>query len=169
MKTDPSLDSLVGHTVSHVWFGDYSALYLELAELTPSKLIRRDGSLGNPRGEFTVYAGFDWRIERPRSIYGSRDCTRRRQRSITAKLLGTRVTSASVYGRLPELQIGFSSGMWLTTFGLGSGDPDWSVSFRRSSNLHLCTTHGRLSVDRRDSTRSKPQAEHDVGLKGLQP
>ena len=158
MKTDPSLDSLVGHTVSHVWFGDYSALYLELGELRPSKLTRPDGSLGNPVGEFTVYAGFDWRIERPKSVYGSRDCARRRQRSITAKLLGTIVTTASVYGRLPELQIGFSSGMWLTTFGLGRGDPDWSVSFGRTSTLHLCTMYGRLSVDRRDSAAAKPQA-----------
>ena len=162
MKTDPSLDSLVGHTVSHVWFGDYSALYLELGELTPSKLIRRDGSLGNPRGEFSVYAGFDWRIERPRSVYGSRNCTRRRQRSITAKLLGTNVTSASVFGRLPELQIGFSSGLWLTTFGLGRGDPDWSVSFRHPSILHLGTTKGRLSVDRRDFEPPKQKAEQAV-------
>ena len=164
--TDSPLDSLVSHTVSHVWFGDYSALYLELGELTPSKLIRRDGSPGNPLGEFTVYAGFDWRIERPRSVYGSRNCTRRRQRSITAKLLGTRVTSASVYGRLPELQIRFSSGMWLTTFGLGRGDPDWSVSFRHPSTLHLCTTNGKLSVDHRDSAPAKPRVEHVVGGNG---
>ena len=166
MKTDPTLDSLVGHTVSHIWFGDYSALYLELGELTPSKLIRRDGSSGNPRGEFTVYTGFDWRIERPRSVYGSRDCTRRRQKTITAKLLGTRVTSAGVYGRLPELQIGFSSGMWLTTFGIGRGDPDWSVSFRRPSVLYLCITRGRLSVDRRDFELSKPQAEQGGSSNG---
>jgi hypothetical protein len=162
MKTDPTLDLLVGHAVSHIWFGDYSALYFELGELTPSKLIRRDGSSGNPRGEFTVYAGFDWRIERPRSVYGSRDCTRRRQRSITAKLLGTMVTSAGVFGRLPELQIGFSSGMWLTTFGLGRGDPDWSVSFRRPSVIHLSTTQGRLSFDRRDSKPPKQKAEQAV-------
>ena len=159
MKTDPKLDSLVGHPVSHVWFGDYSALYLEVGELTPSKLIGRDGSLGNPRGDFTVCAGFDWRIERLRSVYGSRDCTRKRQRSITSKLLGTMVTSATVYGRLPELQVGFSSGMWLITFGLGRGDPDWSVSFRRPSILHLCTRNGRLSLDRRDFDLSKLEAE----------
>ena len=159
MKTEPSLDSLVGHIVTHIWFGHYSALYLELGELTSSKLTRRDGSLGNPRGEFTVYAGFDWRIERPRTVYGSRNCSRRRQKSITAKLLGTKVTSASVYGRIPELQVGFSSGMWLTTFGLGRGDPDWRVSFRRPSTLHVSTSHGRLSVDRRDFEPAESQAE----------
>jgi hypothetical protein len=162
MKTDPTLDSLVGLAVSHIWFGDYSALYFELGELTPSKLIRRDGSSGNPRGEVTVYAGFDWRIERPRSVYGSRDCTRRRQRSMTAKLLGAVVTSASVYGRIPELQLGFSSGMWLSTFGLSKGDPDWRISFRRPSILHLSTKNGRLSFDRRDFDPSNLQAEQDV-------
>ena len=159
MKTVPSLNSLVGHAVSHIWFGDYSALYLELGRLTPSGRTRRDGSPTNPGGDFTVYAGFDWRIERPRSIFGSRDCSKGRQRTITKKLLGASVTSATVYGRLPELQIGFSCGMWLVTFGLGRGDPDWSVSFHRPSTLHLCTRHGRLSVDRRDFDPENPGAE----------
>jgi hypothetical protein len=59
MNADPSLDTLVGQSVSHAWFGDYSALYLELGVLTPSGRIRSDGSPTNPQGEFTVYAGCD--------------------------------------------------------------------------------------------------------------
>ena len=159
MKTVPSLNLLVGQAVSHIWFGDYSALYLELGELTPSKWARRDGSPANPDGEFTVYAGFDWRIERPRSIYGSRDCSRRRQRTISMELLGASVTSMTTYGRLPELQIGFSNGIWLATFGLGRGDPDWSVTFNHPSTLHLCTRRGRVAVDRRDFDPPNPIAE----------
>lgn len=159
MKMDPSLDLLVGHTVSHVWFGHFSALFLELGELSTKDRTRRDGSPGNPRGEFTVYAGFDWRIERPKSVYGSRDCSRRRQRTITMKLLEATVASVTTCGRLPELEIGFSNGLWLVTFGLGRGDPDWTVSFNRPSTLHLSPKRGRLAIDRRDFDPTKSNAE----------
>lgn len=157
MEVAPSLSSLTGHAISHIWFGDYSALYLELGELTSK--TRRDGMPAKPCGEFTVYAGFDWRIERLRSVYGSRDCSKRRQQTLTTKLLGASVISATTYGRLPELQIGFSNGIWLATFGLGRGDPDWSVSFNRHPVLHLCTRRGRLTVDRRDFDPANPIAE----------
>ena len=149
-KMDPSLDSLVGLSVSHFWFGDYSALYLELGDLKPSGRVRKDGSPTNPQGEFTVYAGFDWRIERPKSIFPSRRKSIRQLRSITAKLVGATVTSATTFGRIPELQIGFSNGLFIATFSLSPGDPEWSVSFNRQSTLHLCTVRGRLAVDGRD-------------------
>ena len=151
MNPDPRLIDLVGQPVAHVWFGDYSALYLELGVLTASDRTRRDGSACNPNGEMCIYAGFDWRIERPRSIFGSRNCSRKRQRSMCASLLGTTVTSASTFGRIPELQIGFSNNIWLSTFGLSRGNPEWSVSFHSPTTIHLCTNNGRLSIDRRDA------------------
>ena len=151
MNPELLLSALVGKPVSHVWFGDYSALYLELGVLTPSDRVRRDGSAFNPRGEMSIYAGFDWRIERPRSIFGSRDCSRRRQRTMTTSLLGSTIVAASTFGRIPELQVEFSNGLWIATFGLSRGSPDWHVTFRSPTTIHLCAQNGRLFIDRRDS------------------
>ena len=142
--TNPSLNTLVGQPVSHVWFGNYSALYLELGALNPGGRTRHDGASGNPQGEFTVHAGFDWRIERPRSIFGSRDCSCRRQRSVIAKLIGTTVIPATISGRLSELQIGISNGMWIATFDLFRGDPGWCVSFHLLPVCDMFTCRGGL-------------------------
>jgi hypothetical protein len=62
-----SLDDLTGKTVSHVWRGHGSALFLELGKLS-EKGLRKDGSRKNPAGEISVLADFGWRIERKRSI-----------------------------------------------------------------------------------------------------
>ena len=151
MNPESLLPELLGKPVSHVWFGDYSALYLEVGELTASDSTRRDGTACNPRGEMCIYAGFDWRIERPRSIFGSRDCSRRRQHSMCTGLQGATITSASTFGRIPELQIGFSNGLWIASFSLYPGNPQWFVSFHKPSTIHLCTQNGKLFIDRRDS------------------
>ena len=132
----PTLEQLVGHTVSHVWFGDYSALYLELGQLTP-------GATRNPQGQFTIYAGFDWRLEGGGSNSGGFNSS-----STANQLLGTAVTGAKLSVDSSELEVGFSNGVHLITVSLG--EPDWHVSFR-PSNLHLCIEGGRLVVDRRDS------------------
>ena len=50
----PTLEQLLEQTVSHVWFGDYSALYLELGQLT--ERLRKDGTLGNPEGFYPILA-----------------------------------------------------------------------------------------------------------------
>ena len=134
MKHEDHLLSLVGLPVSHVWFSDYSIVFFELGELTPSELVRDDGSQGNPDGEVTVYAGFDWRIERARSIYCGKRDTQKRRDSVCERLLGSTVVESSVFGRIPELNIGFSSGLWLVTFSLFRGNPDWSIGFRQSGS-----------------------------------
>jgi hypothetical protein len=132
----PTLEQLSGHTFFHVWFGDYSALYLELGRLT-------QGATRNPEGQFTIYAGFDWRLEGAGLISGGFNNS-----SAAKQLLGTVVTSATLSQSSSELEVGFSNELRLVTVSLG--EPDWHVSFR-PSNLHLCVEGGRLAVDRRDS------------------
>ena len=134
MKHEDLFPKLIGLPVSHVWFSDYSVVYFELGELTPSERTRRDGSPGNPDGEITVYAGFDWRIERARSIVCSRNDSQKRRYSVCESVLGSTVVESSVFGRIPELNIGFSSGLWLVTFGLSRSDPQWSIGFRQSGS-----------------------------------
>jgi|SRR4249919_1978275 len=140
---------LVGQPVSHVWFGDHSALYLELGKLT--QRTRRDGAPGNPEGENTVYAAFDWRVEGWQSILGSSSDEQTHRIALAQSLLGATINSARLHGHVPELQLGFSNNLWLATFNLSKGQPDWYVSFRSGQTVHLCIENGVLAVDRRDS------------------
>jgi hypothetical protein len=131
-----------------VWFGDYSALYLELGPLT--QRIRKDGTPGNPEGQFTIYAGHCWRIEKVQSILGGSSCSSAKRKSLINQLSGAAVASATITGRIPELQLCFSNDIWLVTFSPSKGQPDWSVSFRGGATVHLCVQGGELAVDRRD-------------------
>ena len=132
-----------------MWFGDYSALYLELGQLTPR--LRKDGTVGNPDGQFTVYAGFNWRIEGWQSILGGSSDEETGRTALAQRLLGATIKSAGLHGHVPELQLGFSNDLWLATFNLSRGQPDWYVSFRSGRTVHLCIENGVLAVDRRDS------------------
>jgi hypothetical protein len=125
-------------------------LYLELGDLVMRH--RPDGTpRNNPEGQFTVYAGFDWRVEGALSVLGSRSSSARQRTCLTERFLGSTVSSATIVGRLPELQLGFSNGMWLVTFNLPKGQPDWSVAFLSGPVAHLFVNRGRLAVERRDS------------------
>jgi len=145
MKPETLLNTLVGMPVSHVWFSDYSVFYLELGELTPSTQRRRDGSLMNPHGEARIYAGFDWRIERSHSICCGRHDSVTRRESVIRSLVGTVVTEANVSGRVHELSIGFSNGLWLATFDMSPGGPEWHILFKKKE-AYLETRRGRLRM-----------------------
>jgi hypothetical protein len=146
MVRKPSLDSLLGAVIAHTWFGDYSFLYLELGELTPSR--RRDGTAGNnPVGEIAVYAGFSWRVERPRSILGGSGSPRKRWPVLAKGLEGATVVSADLTGRIPELSVGLSNGLTLVTFTAYNGQPEWTISFNKLRLGNLCVRKGRVSLE----------------------
>lgn len=134
--------------VSHIWFGIGSALFLELGALSEGRW-RKDGAEGNPQGEVTVVADFGWRVERQRSILGASGDSKRRQVSSSGKLLGTTILSVQLVGRIPELQLQFSNGLWLATFTRYEGQPTWSVLFRAQGLGALCIKGGRPYVDTR--------------------
>jgi hypothetical protein len=137
-------------TVSHVWFGHGSALFLELGILSPGKK-RKDGSIGNPQGEITVMVDYDWRVERQRSILGGSSDSPKRRVSISNKLLNVTITSAQTVGRIPELQLQFSNGLWVVTFSHDEGQPTWAVGFKSLGLCWLCVERGKLCVDHRNS------------------
>ena len=135
--------------VSHIWFGHGSALFLELGDLSERK--RKDSSIGNPQGEVTVMADFGWRVERQKSILGGCGDSKKRWGSISKKILGANILSAQVVGRIPELQLQFSNGLWLVTFTRYEGQPTWAVNFKALGLGWLCVERGKLCVDRRNS------------------
>jgi len=136
--------------ISHVWFGHGSALFLELGALSEGTK-RKDGSACNEQGEITVMVDFGWRVERQRSIVGGSGDSRRLWASVSKKLLGTSILSAQVVGRIPELQLQLSNGLWLVTFSRYEGQPTWAVLFKALGLGALCVKGGRLHVDQRHS------------------
>jgi hypothetical protein len=148
MIAKPSLDSLSGMIVSHVWFGHGSALFLELGMLSEGRKLR-DGSIGNAQGEVTVMVDFGWRIERPRSIFCGSGDSKRRWASASKSLIGASVISANVVGRIPELELQLSNGHWLVTFSRYEGQPTWAVGFRALGLGWLGVKRGKLCVDDR--------------------
>jgi hypothetical protein len=146
----PTLEMLAGNVISHVWQSDHSALYLELGPLSPGKL-HKNGVVGNPVGLRTIYAGYKWRVEDAHSAVVTSSCDYGARVSVLAQLTGARVSSATLTGHIPELLISFDNGMWLATFTLSKGQPEWTVTFCEGPTVHLCIEQGRLAVDSRDS------------------
>ena len=116
------LNAAKGKTVSHVWFGDYRAMYIELGKLAPPKR-------NNPEGEVTVYAGFQWQgdIEKPHG----------------REILGVEILSIEIQSN-SELLVGFSNGIRLLT-GVEGEEPEWSVTVQ--DHAYLSAAEGRLHVE----------------------
>jgi len=134
--------------ISHVWRGHGTALFLELGSLSEGRK-RKDGTTGNAKGDVTVIVDFDWRIERQRSILCGSGETKRRIASASKLLLGASVLSSEVVGRIPELQLQLSNGLWLITFRRYEGQPSWAVGFNTLGLGWLGVKGGRLNVDTR--------------------
>ena len=71
---------------------------------------RRDGSPGNPFGQWTLLIEWSWRIEGKRRIWCGSSSDEGRWTRAFPYLLGTRVASIAVYGRLPEIDLCLSNG-----------------------------------------------------------
>jgi hypothetical protein len=137
-------DRLINLPVSHVWFGDHGALFLELGRLEPETRMRRDGSLRNPQGEVTIMADCDWRIESKLSILAGRGSSARRLEGLPKVLLSNRVVSVTTLGVLPELFVEFTGKLRLLTFSKCEGQPDWSILFNTPKEGALGVQAGRV-------------------------
>ena len=146
MVTKPSLELLTGKVISHAWLGHGSVLFLELGELSAGD-VRKDGSKGNGKGEITIFIGYDWRIERKGSILGGSNDSKKRFNSFAKKLVGKTILLASTTGRIPELQLQLSDGLWVGTFSHEKGQPEWDVGFCKPDLGYLCVKRGKLSVE----------------------
>ena len=94
---------------------------------------------------------YDWRVERQRSILGGSNDSQKRRVSISNKLLRATIVSAKTVGRIPELQLQLSNGLWVVTFSHDEGQPTWTVGFNSLGLGWLCVERGKLCVDHRNS------------------
>lgn len=116
---------LVGLPVSHVWRGHGTALFLELGKLTPR--TKRDGSAGNPQGQYSIMIEWSWRIEDATSILCGSDNDDDEWSASFSRLLGSNLEDISLFGRLPELQISLSGEIYVASFNTLDGEPGWTI------------------------------------------
>jgi hypothetical protein len=118
---------LLGLPISHIWNGYGSAIFFEFGLLNPSFRRRRDGSHGNPTGEFTLMIEWSWRIEGKRRIWCGSWSDEERWGRMFLKLQNARVAAVSLTGRLPEIDIALDNGLHVVSFMTAEGDPEWGL------------------------------------------
>ena len=137
---------LIGLPVSRVWQGYGSAIFLEFGKVQPRR--RRDGSPGNPRGEWTLMIEWSWRIEGKRRIWCGSWSDGARWPRVFARLEGAKVAAISLYGRLPEIAVRLSNGLHLLSMMTVEGDPDWALLKRNEGDsTSVYVRAGRLRFD----------------------
>ena len=146
---------LIGLPVSHIWNGYGSAIFLEFGSLTPSMRRRKDGSAGNPQGEFTLMIEWSWRIEGKRHIWGGSWSEAQQWAKLLPQLKDASVTSISLIGRLPEIAIALSNGLHLVSFMTAQGDPEWAILTRRNDETFSVSVKAGRLVQTVDSTDSR--------------
>jgi len=139
-------DALIDLPLSHLWRGHGSAIFLEFGRLTPQTL--RTGAAGNPSGEFGLMVEWSWRIENRTSILcGS--WSGEHLWEPTFDLLRNRVVvELSVVGRLPEVVVALTEGLYVSSFMTAEGDPCWALFDRRGDTVRTLNVRGgSLNID----------------------
>ena len=120
----------IGKTVSRVWSGAGSSVFLEVGDLFESK------------GELTITMEWSWRVENTSNIlYGTFS-----ERAVFEKglkeLHGLSLEDISFHSRLPEVVVKLSNNIWVSSFSTVEGDPEWALITNtktlHSKNGELC-------------------------------
>jgi hypothetical protein len=127
---------LVGQPVSSAWRGHGSAHFLELGELA----VRDETD--HLKGDATVMIEWSWRVEAARSVRFGSYSLERKMTSGVRSLRGRTVVDVSVEGRIPELVVALSGGVWVHAFTTVEGQPRWTLFFGEDDGCHV--TRGRL-------------------------
>jgi hypothetical protein len=144
---DKSVAYLTGLRVNHIWRGFGSAIFLEIGSLLPGR-TRRDGGPGNPKGQFTIFIEWSWRIEGKRRIWCGSWTDEEKWPKAFARVTASLVESVSLFGRIPEIEIGVSNGLHLLSMMTAEGDPEWGL-IDRINSVSFGIRAGRLKIDRR--------------------
>jgi hypothetical protein len=145
--------SLIGMPLSSIWRGYGSAIFLEFGELHRGNL-RRDGSEGNMCGDWTLGIEWSWRIEGKRRIWCGSWSDEERWPRVFARITDKTVNSLSLYGRLPEVAMGLSNGLYILSMMTAEGDPQWWLTRRAQGNsTSIFIRAGKLQIDPRPKLR----------------
>ncbi|WP_245268803.1 hypothetical protein [Mesorhizobium loti] len=125
--------ALISQPLSAVWRGHGSAIFLEFGRLSPQ--VKRNGSVGNSQGDCTVMIEWSWRIESEDAILCGSWSDEEGWEKVFETLIGRKVEDASIYGRLPELSIALTDGLYVASFMTAEGQPAWTI-FDGSGEQH---------------------------------
>ncbi len=139
---------LVSQPLSAVWRGYGSAIFLEFGGLSPR--VRRDGSAGNSRGDYTVMIEWSWRIENDNAILCGSWSDEEGWEEVFKSLIGREVQDVSLHGRLPELSISLAGGLHVASFMTAEGQPMWSIFDNAADRKFGCVAvrDGKVCEDR---------------------
>jgi hypothetical protein len=147
---DRIVKPLLGLEISRPWQGYGSALGIELGRLLTT--FEKTGSL---QGEASVMLEWTWRFESEREVvFGAFDSNPVIETGL-AGLAGSRVVDVRLEGRVPELVLELSSGLWLRTFAPLGGNPRWTIFLPDGSWLLV-----DKGVVQRQSDESSPAGPH---------
>jgi hypothetical protein len=139
-------DPLIGLPLSHLWRGAGSAIFLEFGRLASRR--RRDGTLGNPRGEFGLMIEWSWRIEDSTSILCGSWSEEPLWETTFDLVRNKSLSELSIVGRLPEIVVALSDNLFVSSFMTAEGDPAWALFDRREAILRtLSVRQGRLELE----------------------
>ncbi len=133
--------ALIGKSVSRVWRGYGSALFLELGELAPGPL--RDGKSGEPKGEFTLMIEWSWRIETETSILCGTWSEQDEWPDFLKNLVGRTIVDAYLFARLPEISLALTDNLYVSSFMTSTEQPAW-VLFDRFRDKWINVENGKV-------------------------
>ena len=120
------VNPIVGMKISKVWRGYGSALFLELGKLTKNSFTLRTSAVQEYyEGDYTLFVGYGWRVERISSIYFGSWSTNKIIENRFPKLNRKTILEFDIEGRLPELRIKLSDGLWIHSFCTTENQPEW--------------------------------------------
>lgn len=142
---ESSAASLVGLSVSHVWRGYGSALFIEFGTLQP--VGNRDGAPGHPEGQVSLGVEWSWRIEDQTAIRCGSWSEEDLWEPVFNTLRHAQVVRCELFGTLPEVMITTGSGIRFLSFSTTDGQPQWHLVDRRDGPPRWFTVReGRLHL-----------------------
>ncbi len=140
----PFFKAVVGNTVSHLWRGHGSALFVEFGELSPTVLS--DGRDGQPRGEVSLMIEWSWRVSNQTSILAGSWSEEEEWPEVFQDLVGSTVEAIELFGELPEILVSLSNGNSIASFMTADGQPQWALISRQPNIGSLSVEAGKLTI-----------------------
>lgn len=140
----PFFKAVVGRTVSHLWRGHGSALFVEFGKLSPTVL--KDGRDGQPRGEVSLMIEWSWRVSSEISILVGSWSDEGEWPEVFQSLVGSTVEAVELFGELPEILVSLSDGNRIASFMTADGQPQWALISRQPKIGTLCVEAGALII-----------------------
>jgi hypothetical protein len=151
-KFDKLVQPLIGLEVTRVWRGFGTALFIELGKLSKKSYRLKNGKWNSFLvGQYSIFIGWDWRVEHSKSIYFGSDSTEKCISKRYSQLNGKFVTAVYYEGRLPELVVELSDRLWIHSFQIPSTSdtqPTWYIDLRSKKPRQFIRSHlGKLRIN----------------------